>query len=358
MNRILLIAFALFISVSSNAQTKTSENVIIVTMDGLRWQEVFGGADSVLTFDTAANYSTRYVKSRFWKDTKEERRKTLMPFLWSEVATKGIVLGNQELGNRFENANPYWFSYPGYNEIFTGYPDTGVNSNDKIPNPNVTVLEFLNKQPAFKNKIAVFGSWDVFASIFNEGRSGLLVNDGFRDLKGKLNDKQKFYNALQHQVPDLFHGGERLDVATFYMGFEYLKANQPRVMYFAFGDTDEFAHAGDYDYYLDAAQNADAFIRLIWEYVQSTPKYANKTTLILATDHGRGDARDSQWRHHGSKIVGANQLWMAAMGPSIPATGEAKTQATNQQGQIAATIAKILGQDYKPSHKPLPALSW
>ena len=325
-------------------------------MDGLRWQEIFNGADSVLTFDTAAIYSQKYVEKKFWADTPEERRKKLMPFLWSVVASKGILLGNHNYGNRFENANPYWFSYPGYNEIFTGYPDTAVNSNDKIPNKNETVLEYLNKTPEYKNRVAVFGSWDVFASIFNEKRSGLLVNDGFRDLEGKLTERQKLFNQLQHELPDLFHGGERLDAATFHIGFEYLKTKKPKVIFFGLGDTDEFAHQGMYDYYLDAANKADMWIKMIWDYLQSDPAYANKTTLIITTDHGRGVAANGNWKHHGSDIRGANQLWMAAVGSSVTPAGESRQQTLQHQGQIAATIAAVLGKSFEPAHKPLPAL--
>ncbi len=334
-----------------------SENIVVVTMDGLRWQEIFGGADSLLTYDTTAKYSYKYVQKRFWASTALERRKKLMPFFWSEIASKGVLLGNRNYGNYFNNANPYWFSYPGYNEIFTGYPDTAVNSNDKIPNKNENVFEYLSKFPEFKGKAAVFGSWDVFASIFNEGRSGLLVNDGFRNLQGNLNEKQKLFNDLQHQMPDLFHGGERLDAATFHIAFEYMKTHTPRLMFFGLGDTDEFAHAGQYDYYLDAAQNADGWIRQIWEYIQSTPGYKDKTTLIITTDHGRGLAAGSNWRHHGSKIAEASEMWMAAIGPSVKATGESKQKIQAYQGQIAATITAMLGKEFKPAHPVLPALS-
>ena len=153
-----------------------------------------------------------------------------MPFFWSEIASKGAVLGNRNYFNYVNNANPYWFSYPGYNEIFTGYPDKAVNSNDKIPNPNETVFEYLNKLPGYKGKTVVFGSWDVYASIFNEARSGLLINDGFRNLDGKLTERQQFFNQLQHEMPDLFHGGERLDVATFNIAFEYMKINKPKLI--------------------------------------------------------------------------------------------------------------------------------
>jgi hypothetical protein len=341
----------------ARSQSKNAENILIVTLDGMRWQEVFGGADSALSNDTAANYSTSYIKKNFWAATDEERKRKLMPFLWDVVAAKGVMLGSRKYGNHFETANPYFFSYPGYNEIFTGYPDTAVNSNDKIPNKNENVLEFLNKQQGFKGKVASFGSWDVFTSILNAKRSGIMVNDGFLEVKGNVSERLKLYNSLQHEMPDLFHGGERLDVMTFNMGFEYMKSNKPRVMHFGFGDTDEFAHAGMYDLYLDAAQKADAWIKRLWDYIQSDPFYANKTTLIIATDHGRGEARDGRWRHHGQETPESQQLWMAAIGPSVGAAGEVKTQAMANQGQIAATIAQLLGKSFKTDHPVLPALN-
>ena len=345
------------IMLNTSAQNKLSENIVIVTMDGLRWQEVFGGADSLLTFDTTAKYSIRYVQKNFWARTATERREKLMPFFWSELASKGVLLGNRNYGNYFNNANPYWFSYPGYNEIFTGYPDTAVNSNDKIPNKNETVFEYLNKLPEYKGIVVVFGSWDVFASIFNEGRSGLLVNDGFRDLPGQLTAKQKIFNELQHEMPDLFHGGERLDAATFNIAFEYMKIHKPKLIFFGLGDTDEFAHKGMYDYYLDAAKKSDLWIGRIWDYLQSTPGYKDKTTLIVTTDHGRGLAEEGNWKHHGQRIAEASEMWMAAIGPSVAPEGESKRKAQNFQGQIAATIAKLLGKEFKPAHQALPALN-
>ncbi|MGI8992391.1 MAG: hypothetical protein ACR2I2_22775, partial [Bryobacteraceae bacterium] len=35
------------------------------------------------------------------------------------------------------------FSYPGYSETLCGFADPRIKSNDKVPNPNVTVLEWL-----------------------------------------------------------------------------------------------------------------------------------------------------------------------------------------------------------------------
>lgn len=356
MKKLLVLALILASALSSKAQSTRSENIIVVTLDGMRWQEVFGGADSLLTFDSTARYNAGYVQKRFWAPTARERREKLMPFFWSDLVKNGVIVGNRTYGSRVNNANPYWFSYPGYNELFTGYPDPAVDSNKKIPNPNETVFEYLNTLPRYKGKVAVFGSWDVFGSIFNEKRSGILVNDGFRDVPGILTEQQKLYNRLQHEMPDLFHGSERLDVATFRMAMEYLKANQPRVLHIGLGDTDEFAHAGQYDLYLDAARHADAWIRELWGYLQATPHYANKTTLLITTDHGRGQAQDGQWRHHGDDVPGAGEIWLAAIGPSIKPEGETKQPAQYQQGQIAATLAKWLGEEFKPKHAVLPAL--
>lgn len=360
MKQFLLLVLLLSVSLPSSAQKK-SDNVVVVTLDGFRWQEVFGGADSLLTFDKAAHYNVIYVQTRFWAASAKERREKLMPFIWTELAAKGTILGNRDLGSFVNTANPHWFSYPGYNEIFTGFADSTVNSNDKIPNKNENVFEYLNKLPEFKWKTASFASWDVFASIFNEKRSGFLVNDGFRDLPGKLTEKQIELNRLQHELPDLFHGGERLDVATFHMGLEYMKVNHPKLIHFGLGDTDEFAHGGLYDFYLDAAQKSDTWIKELWQYIQSEPFYANKTTLIITTDHGRGQAAGGAWKDHGSQVKGANQIWIAAIGPSTQNQKESKVKAQYYQGQIAAAIAKLVGKEFKTNHpvmKPLPILGY
>jgi hypothetical protein len=116
------------------------------------------------------------MKEKFWANTDEERRKKLFPFLWSVVAEQGQLYGNRKYDNKVDNANPFWFSYPGYNEIFTGYPDTSVNSNDKIYNKNVNVLEFINNQKGYKGRVAAFTTWDAFPYILNEPRSKIYVN--------------------------------------------------------------------------------------------------------------------------------------------------------------------------------------
>lgn len=332
------------------AFSQKTENLIIVTYDGLRWQEVFTGVDSALMNNKDYNQHKAEMEKEFWAETPEQRREKLFPFFWKTVAKQGQIHGNRAHGSFVNNANPHWFSYPGYNEIFTGFPDSLVNSNDKIENTRENVLEFINKQKGFEGKVAAFSSWDVFPYILNEKRSGLLVNAANEDLtQGKLNDDIRLLNELQHEAPILIDG-IRWDFLTYRFATEYLKANHPRVLYIGLDETDDFAHEGRYDFYINAAHETDRRLGELWKYLQTDPFYAGKTTIFFTTDHGRGDADKKTWRDHGSKVADCSGIWFAAMGPGVAATGEAKTQEQFWQKQFAQTFAKLLGFDFKANH--------
>jgi hypothetical protein len=334
------------------AQQKT-ENVVIVTLDGMRWQEVFKGYDTAIGNNKKYNHSGDDLAKKFNADTKEESRKKIFPFFWNTIAKQGQLYGNRELGNNVNNANKYWFSYPGYNEIFTGYPDTAVNSNDKIYNKNTNVLEFINQQKNFKGKVAAFSTWDVFPYILNEPRSGVYVNADV-DTMTFNTPTLKMLNEMQFLTTRPI--GVRPDVITYFAGKEYLKAYKPRVLYIAFDETDDFAHGGMYDQYLGSAFAEDAMIADLWATIQSMPEYKNKTTLIVACDHGRGDKNKDEWRDHGQKVEDAGQIWIAAIGPDTKPLGEVKQSQTLYQAQIAATIAGLLNLDFKANHPIQPAI--
>ncbi|MBL7703501.1 MAG: hypothetical protein JNM14_14715 [Ferruginibacter sp.] len=329
-----------------------AENIIIVTTDGLRWQEVFGGMDSAIANNKKFNQddSTAIFK-KYWSGGTEARRRKLMPFLWSTVQANGQLYGNRNFGSKVDNANRYWFSYPGYNEIFTGYPDTAINSNSFPPNPHVTLLEFLNNQPAYQNKVAAFGAWNAFDRILNEGRSRVPVYAAFDKVGGGTpTATEQTINLLNHDAYKPFGEEECLDVFTHYGAMNYLQTKKPKVLYIAYGETDEWAHSGQYRDYLNAANMVDKWIQDIWNYVQSDPFYKNKTALFFTVDHGRGDIDKNQWTDHGSNIKDAYQIWFAAMGPGIKLKGEVKSDQQFYQKQFAQTIAGILGLKYTATH--------
>lgn len=357
MNKLFLSFIIISVAINVSAQLKT-ENVIIITLDGFRWQEVFAGADSIIINSEKFTEDRKGMNEKFWAGTPDERRKKLLPFFWNTLAQQGQILGNRWHNNFVNNANPYWFSYPGYNEIFTGNPDTAVNSNDKRWNKNENVLEFLNNQKGFENKVAAFTSWDVFPWILNENRSKVYVNSAF-ETAAFNSPTFTLLNEMQQTTTRFMGDGVRPDLLTFYIAKEYLKMYKPRVLYIGFDETDDYAHAGKYDYYLQSAYMVDQLIADLWGWIQIDPNYKNKTTLLITTDHGRGDLKKEQWTSHGAKIPDAGQIWMAAIGPDTEARGEIKEAGQLYQKQIAPTIAGLLGFRFQPKTaavEPIPVI--
>lgn len=203
----------------------------------------------------------------------------------------------------------------------------------------------MNNTPEFKGKVAAFGSWDVFPFIINESRSGVPVNAGYEKATGDLSEREKLLNEMQSQIPQEW-GSVRFDAFTHHYAFEYLKKHQPRVVYIAYGETDDFAHDGRYDAYLKSAWQSDQYIKQLWDWVQSNTRYKDKTTFIITTDHGRGTVPIATWRSHGKDIRGADQIWIAVMGPDTPPLGEFQTAGQLYQNQVARTAAAFLGVDY------------
>jgi Type I phosphodiesterase / nucleotide pyrophosphatase len=329
-------------------KTKT-RNILLVTTDGLRWQEVFGGADPALM--NKANGGVENINlltDEFGGETPEVRRKALLPFLWNVMAKNGQLYGNANAGSEAKVTNGRNFSYPGYNEIFTGWADPSIDNNEKRQNGNLTVLEWLNGQEDFQRRIAAFGSWDRFPYILNSTRSRIRVVAGWRPLVGRgLSTEERLLSRLVAETPRIWDDCT-YDTFTFHAALEYFKRQRPRVLYIGLGETDEFGHAGRYDHYLHAAHHVDTHLRILWETVQSLPDYRGTTTLILTTDHGRGDA-PVEWKGHGAKVKGSERIWIGFLGPDTPPLGERTGVAPVTQSQIAATLAEFLGLDYRAS---------
>lgn len=324
--------------------TQSAENLLLVTLDGLRWQELFSGADRGLMHKEFGRVrDLEGLERRFWRDTAEARRAALMPFFWEIIARQGQVFGDPELGSPATVANSHRFSYPGYHELLCGFADERINSNAKQNNPNATVLEWLNNLPAWRGQVAAFCSWDVFPYILNAQRSGLPVDAGWPDSHGRESLSADSPARLADELPRVWPE-VRYDAFTYQAAEAYLRDRQPRVLYLALGETDDWAHEGRYDLYLDAARRSDRALARLWKLLQSLPHYAGKTALLISTDHGRGDTR-TDWKNHGKDVHGAERIWMAAMGPGVAPAG-VRRDCPVVQGQFAATAAALLGEDF------------
>jgi hypothetical protein len=348
----LCLALALFLAGQlTHAQPKT-ENIIIVTIDGFRWQEAFGGLDSAVANQKRFHLGdSAYLFQHYWSPDLNTRRKMLLPFIWSTMARTGQIYGNRHLGNKVDVANPYWFSYPGYNEIFTGYPDTAVNSNGYPNNPHTNVLEFLNRQPGFTGRVAAFGAWDAFSRILNAPRCGFPVVAAFTDCGGTTpTPGEQLINGMRRDSYKPWNEDECLDVFTHYAAMEHLKNHKPRVLYIGYGETDEWAHAGNYKAYLDAAHQTDQWIESLWEFVQHDPYYRDKTALFVTVDHGRGDKQKEQWTGHGQSVLDSHETWFAILAPDIKAKGEVTTASQVYESQFAQSFASLLGCVFVAEH--------
>ncbi|HSF53949.1 MAG TPA: sulfatase-like hydrolase/transferase [Algoriphagus sp.] len=331
---------------NSLSQTHKTENIVLITLDGMRWQEVFKGADSLLVDDTGMVKEPGSLLADFWHPSQLERRKMLLPFVWSTLVPQGQLYGNRAYGNLVNNSNTMWFSYPGYNEILTGKADDErINHNRKVNNPNVTFLEYLNQMPAYQGKVMAFAGWDAFPFIINEERSKVPVNAGRENVTGAdLTEGEILLNQLLGEIRGKSNSG-RFDAFTHHFAMEALKKHKPKALYISYGETDSWAHSGNYDQYLFSARQTDKFIQEIWETLQADPQYKDKTTLIITTDHGRGTGKVT-WKDHGDEYADAGQVWMMAIGPDTPGTGEMKIQGQWYSSMIARTIFSLLEIEY------------
>jgi hypothetical protein len=329
----------------SNSSNRKSRNVIFVTWDGFRWQEFFGGAQQVYLSKDAGVDKVEAVTKQYWRESEVERREVLLPFIWSTLAKQGQIFGDQSRHAPARLENKHKFSYPGYNEMFSGFADdVRIDSNKKVPNPNVTVLEFLNRQPGFAGKVGAVATWDVFPSILNEERSGIYVHAGTVPIPSSSpTDRESMLNEMIADAVVLWQGNQ-IDVITMQAAREYFLKQKPRVLFVGLGETDEWGHGRRYDRYLHAANRADDFVRKIWELVQSLPDYQDQTTLIISPDHGRGSTiRD--WTDHGEKIEGAEYIWLAVLGPDTPPLG-VRSDVEVTLSQVAATLAEAVGENF------------
>ncbi len=324
-----------------------TRNVVLIVADGLRWQEIFTGADPTLLNDKDGGSwaNPEELKRKFWRDDVKERRKALFPFLWGTVAEQGQLLGNQAKGSIARVTNGKAFSYPGYNEMLTGRGDPRIDSNEFGPNPNKTVFEWLNGLPELHGKVAVYGTWDIFKNIFNQPRSRLVMQAGWDPpYHGKLTERQQVVNQLYRTTTKL-DDEDTWDSFLQIPMLDYVRGYQPRVLFAGYGETDNWAHSGRYDLVLESAHAFDGFVDQLWKTMQSLPAYRGTTTFIITTDHGRGSG-PVEWKEHGVDQKGSENIWIAVMGPDTPPLGERAQVPEVTQSQIAATIAALLGKDY------------
>ncbi len=349
MKKILLLILTCSYAILFAQDTPKTQNVILVTYDGYRWQELFKGAEKKLINSKKLVKDIDAMKKNFWADDAVSRREKVTPFLWNVMAKQGSIIGVRKHGSKMKVTNRYRFSYPGYNEIFSGYGDPKVNSNDFPDNHNLTIFDLLQADEKFKNKLVAVATWDAFPRIINTHRNGVPVYVNIKDTAGTCKSGNILFQGWDTKCP-ASNGFILSDSLTYHFAKEYIAKNHPRFAFIGFDETDHFGHEGQYDSYLHSANQLDSYMQDLWNFIQSDPQYKDNTTLIITCDHGRGKTGTQMWRHHGGLVLPADKIWMAAIGAGVKNEGVLK-KGKFYQKQVGPTIAKLFGKKFYEGKK-------
>jgi hypothetical protein len=285
-------------------------NVVLITLDGVRWQEIFTGADLALA-DLAS-----------LPRGEPRTARGLTPNLHRLFFDQGTVLGDPHLGEPFNASGPNFVSLPGYVEIMTGAA-SGCLGNECVPHVAWAVAGAAARSPA-DPAAAVFASWERIARAVPANVAGLVVRAG-----RSASDEAPAYPGTGEYLPDL---------RTASMAIDHLVHHRPRFLWVALGDTDEWAHRRDYRSYVEALRFADAFVGEVAEHLCDMGDYGARTSIFVTTDHGR----DPDFADHGSPASAG--VWLMARGGPIAKHGVVPLTRTRHLRDIAPTMAAVLGE--------------
>jgi Type I phosphodiesterase / nucleotide pyrophosphatase len=351
------LAALLALASTSPAGVSQVRHLVLVTLDGVRVEEMFGGMDdSVLRHSrSGGRLEDSPAYGKYAAPSREDRRRRLMPFLWGTLLRRhGSIVGDRAAGSRARLANRHGLSYPGYSEMLTGRAhDDVVQTNDLGQNPYPSVLEFLRRRLGVaRDGVAVFASWGTMARIAEHEPGSILVNAGPAPYDSG-DPVVEAVNRLQADRPS-HASSARPDACTFELALAHLRLRRPRVLYVSLDETDALAHEGRYADVLDALARTDRRLERLWQALQADPQYRDSTALVITTDHGRGRTPES-WAHHGREIPGTEDVWAAFVTPGDVRRGVWRGGPEVTHDQIAATLARLLGLDFA-SESPSSAL--
>lgn len=317
-----------------------ARHVIFVTIDGVRAEDLFGGADPVVMADKKESgvADTAAFRARWWRDTPAERRSAVMPFLWDTLVPAGVIYG---AGNNVRVTNGLGFSAPGYTELFTGAGRADVTTNDDRRYSYPTIFEIVRANSPRSTDVAAFTSWTTQARL-TATRSGTFVSQGpFEPLPAELRDDPRLARLAQIETW-VRHDDRsiRYDAFTHELALAWLVKFHPTLLHIGYGETDVNAHARRYDDYFTMLNDTDRMLSELMHAVWSDPELAGSTTIVVTTDHGRGPTAND-WTDHGRGVANATRWWFLAAGAGVRSRGVVADSMT--QSQTAATILRLLG---------------
>lgn len=310
----------------------SGESVVLVTIDGVRWQEVFNGVDP------------RLAREHHMPASEVVGPAELVPELHALAAGEGAALGAPGHGEPISASDRAVKSLPGYMEITSGRRTTGCASNACPRIHRATVIDQLAARHDSKlGDVAVISSWSGIARAAAEHPSRIVMSAG--RITGDHLDHLRFDDTAKKLLKEGRHAGPlpgsadyRPDRYTAAIALHYLRARHPRFLFIGLGDTDEWGHRNDYKDYLGALHRADALVGKVARTLASLHRQGWATAFFVMADHGR----DPECRNHGG-VPSAMRTWLVAGGSMIRAHGMVGAPVPRHLADVAPTLRKLMG---------------
>jgi hypothetical protein len=275
--------------------------VVVVTIDGVRWKEVFEGTDPTRSTHPVVPASQ------------------LAPNLHTLGVDRGAFVGAPGRGS-IAATGPNYISLPGYTEILLGRPSVVCQRNDC---PRTTLPTILDEARTTGAKVAAFASWSPLDLAVTASPGGFVVSCGQDELK-------------DDPFPGV--GDYRPDRLTADAALHYFEKEAPDVLFLGLGDPDEHAHRNDYEAYIASIRHADDVLGRLIKIIDRQGERGKRTHIIVTADHGR----EAGFRHHGASAEAA-RVWLVAAGPRFQARGAITTKDPRHLADIAPTLRTVLG---------------
>jgi hypothetical protein len=264
-NAFVILCFILPLLSVYGQENFTTKHVIVVVMDGARYQETFG--------DSTRQY---------------------IPNL-NRLKSDGVVYTN------FSN-NGATLTNSGHAAILTGHYKKIKNNGTQLPSyPNL--FQYFLKE---KNKEKT-NAWIVSS----KSKLEMLAN---------TTDK-KWWNRY---MPMTYCGvkGHAVEYEGDNKNFEKVKEvilnDHPTLMLVNYLEADAKGHNNNWEGYLGGIINIDFLVGELWDFVQNDSIMRNTTTILVTNDHGRhNDGHKEGFKEHGDNCSGCRHIFLFGIGPDF-----------------------------------------
>jgi hypothetical protein len=303
--------------------------VVVVTLDGVRYREIFEGIDPKLAAERGPIQGAVNDAAG------------LMPNL-HRLMTEGAALGAPGHGASISASGPQFLSLPGYSEIFTGRRVTGCADNGCRGTSARSIVDELAEQPRGWQS-AVITSWpDIERVAGRNERVAISAGRHAGATRSRFDRADAVGVALRKaeaEAPWPGSGDFRRDRFTAELSLAYLRAEQPDYLFVGLGETDEFAHQGNYAGYLEALREADRYLGELSAELSARARSGVRTALFVTADHGRAGA----FKDHGQAFPESARVWLVASGRAIAARGLVASPFDRHLADITPTVRTLFG---------------